>query len=85
MTTPTDVDEPPSERNALLADIVKGTTLRSVRSEGERTDQAKPVSTEDEGGLAGALARALATREKALKGNDSDDEPGSDDDEWDDD
>lgn len=76
-------EAPPNERNQLLADIQRGTQLKAVSA--DRPDSKPTVSAADEGGLAGALARALATREKALKGNDSDDEVESDEDEWEED
>lgn len=46
-----------------------------------------PVEDEDEGGIAGALARALQQREKAIHDSESDsdaDEFNDDDDDWDD-
>lgn len=39
--------------------------------EDERESTGKTASTGGEGGLAGALAKALAAREKALKGSES--------------
>lgn len=79
---PLPVAEPTDGRGALLKDIQKGTQLKPVTE--DRSSTAKCTSGEEEG-LAGALAKALAARAGALKGNDSDsDESSEDDEEWED-
>ena len=67
-------------RNALLEQIRQGVELRPV------LNVAKPkIAPTSEGGLAGALSRALAERSSAIH-SESDDSTSetSDDDEWDD-
>ncbi|GIY81439.1 wiskott-Aldrich syndrome protein [Caerostris darwini] len=68
-------------RNALLSQIRQGTVLKAV----SKDSRPAPASTPQKDGLAGALARALLERSKAIQntdesGSSSDDDDG---DEWD--
>ncbi|XP_039251561.2 uncharacterized protein LOC120329022 isoform X2 [Styela clava] len=75
--------EPATGRGALLDQIRQGKQLKTV-SQDEMRD--KPAEDEDDGGIAGALARALMQREKAIHDSDSESDDGefNDDEDWDD-
>nr|XP_039251562.1 neural Wiskott-Aldrich syndrome protein-like isoform X3 [Styela clava] len=75
--------EPATGRGALLDQIRQGKQLKTV-SQDEMRD--KPTEDEDDGGIAGALARALMQREKAIHDSDSESDDGefNDDEDWDD-
>ncbi|KAL5014857.1 hypothetical protein ScPMuIL_009127 [Solemya velum] len=71
-------------RSDLLGQIRGGATLKRV----EQTES-KTLTKEETVGIVGALARALATRQKQIQGSDdetedSDEDDVSDDEEWDD-
>jgi len=70
-------------KSALLQQIRAGGNLKQV----DHTTNRKSDALEEDSGLAGALARALATRHKTIQGGDDDDDEDDvddDDDEWDD-
>ncbi|XP_050414103.2 actin nucleation-promoting factor WASL [Patella vulgata] len=74
------------ERDQLLKQIQSGSKLKKV----DHQVQAKTQSVNEQDGLVGALARALANRQRAVRGSDDDDSDDdedsddNDDDEWDD-
>lgn len=70
-------------RDNLLKAIQQGASLKHV----DPTADARPAVMEEQGGIVGALAKALASRSAQIQGsdNDSDDsDMDDDDDEWDD-
>ncbi|XP_067685165.1 actin nucleation-promoting factor WASL-like isoform X1 [Haliotis asinina] len=70
---------PSDARGNLLKAIQGGANLKRV----EQTE--KVVQSDDSAGLVGALARALANRQKHIHGSDDEDDDDDDDDECDDD
>lgn len=71
----------PEGRDALLASIRDGANLKHV---GQATNE-RPKSVSEEGGLAGALMKALKAREAALRPDEDDDEDEAfDEDDWED-
>ncbi|XP_069142757.1 actin nucleation-promoting factor WASL-like [Argopecten irradians] len=76
---------PPSDaRGDLLSAIRSGTNLKHV----DHSDDKPAAQQESSGGIVGALARALANRQKHIQGSDDedddDDDDVDDDDDWDD-
>ncbi|XP_050408958.1 actin nucleation-promoting factor WASL [Patella vulgata] len=80
----TDCVEPvDGDRGSLLKAIQSGANLKKV----EHVPTAKRPTVEDGGGIVGALARALAERQRAVHGSDDEDDDIDgidDDDDWDD-
>lgn len=77
-------EEKPDARGDLLSAIRSGTSLKHV----DQDDRTSGTSSEPSGGIVGALARALANRQKHIQGSDEEDDDEDDtddDDDWDDD
>ncbi|XP_064606131.1 LOW QUALITY PROTEIN: actin nucleation-promoting factor WASL-like [Liolophura sinensis] len=73
-------------RGDLLSQIRQGTKLKTVDTD---TPESRPPSLLQQGGIVGALAQALAYRQKHIQGSededeDDDDDEDDEDDEWDD-
>lgn len=66
-------------RNDLLSEIRQGVELKSVTVNAQ-----KPASSNPEKGLAGALARALAERSRAIHSDSDTSDTSSDEEEWED-
>ncbi|KAK6191547.1 hypothetical protein SNE40_003209 [Patella caerulea] len=70
----------------LMKDIQSGSGISTLKKV-EQVPAAKRPTAEDGGGIVGALARALAERQRAVQGSDDDDDDMDDiddDDDWDD-
>ncbi|XP_052737393.1 actin nucleation-promoting factor WASL isoform X1 [Bicyclus anynana] len=72
-------------RSNLMSEIRQGFNLKAVRRSDSKTENEKSSSGSEPSGLAGALARALEERKRAIHSSDSEDstEDSTSDGEWD--